>query len=904
MLACIALLLGCGSVVSGEVVNALGISSAHQLEQYLTTEGEKPGEVEMDLVVYVKFWDPTWGLLWIADEHGTAFIPCSALNGEVAADRWYRISGTLHSTDGLNSETLRFLEVEPRFEVEFLEMGSLAPDLNQVPRNPMVTFEGVVDGVKKQDGIHYLIHLVAAGARIPCRVLGMEGSDLEVKQGDWVKGRGLLAFEPGMTLEESQLWVGSSDFLEVSNVEDSGRTISQISDFWDSINQNKGSEETWKLNLQVFVLYYDPHWELLWVNDGYRAGFLPHIGNFEFQTGQHYRITGEVVPIRGIESHRVDYERLSDVPTLRPDTRSMKNYFKHEVHYVELQMFVFDQSLVDERHLLLNGILEDQSVVTRVYLDANNVIPSFAGRWVSIRGVLVPFDETGSGYALWVPSLMEVALADELNRTTRAMEVMQLSQLESLADGESFHVRAEVLSFSENGVVTLDDGSGQLQFRLQKNLPLEVGRVLELWGTKRVQSGNDSYANLYYAYSEGSDSEAMERHQSWLLRMSEQVMDLSPEDAEAQLQVRLSGAVTYVDPEGRFLYLQDASGGVRVDIPQSQHAKATSIKHLDVIRVLGATRGVHYSPSVLAESIEPTGTSILLQSKSISLMQALTGVEDSQWVELQGFVREIRAEFEPIEVVFENTDGQFVGKFNHLDTGKIETNAHISINGVCEVTYDENWQKIHISVLVDSHNQFTVLKEAPATVDALPAGSVSSILQYNRSNNYNRIQRLRLHNLFAMPGEYFIGTDGSHSMRVLYEENTDLKFGQQVEVVGIPLGLGNRTVFKSFMTLPGEANLEVDPIVLTGENRLLPEMNGKFVEVMGTVVDRFQSVDEDQIYLQGNESIHHVVHYHTLECETCELAEEGSVVRLFGVNQIIVDDYGNATDSVVILVSP
>src|SRR5437870_3995519 len=78
------------------------------------------------------------------------------------------------------------------------------------------------------------------------------------------------------------------------------------------------------------------------------------------------------------------------------------------------------------------------------------------------------------------------------------------------------------------------------------------------------------------------------------------VRSLPLRDAEARRPVSLVGTVTFCPPRGGYFYLQDATGGVRVDWLADRELKPG-----ERVKVRGETTGGSFLPEVRATKVDP-----------------------------------------------------------------------------------------------------------------------------------------------------------------------------------------------------------------------------------------------------------------------------------------------------------
>src|SRR5690242_12953819 len=80
---------------------------------------------------------------------------------------------------------------------------------------------------------------------------------------------------------------------------------------------------------------------------------------------------------------------------------------------------------------------------------------------------------------------------------------------------------------------------------------------------------------------------------------------LTAADVQAGRGVRLTGAVTFCPPREKYFYLQDATGGVRVEWIADRELRPG-----DEVEVVGRATPGHYLPEVHAEKVTIKGKAV------------------------------------------------------------------------------------------------------------------------------------------------------------------------------------------------------------------------------------------------------------------------------------------------------
>ena len=121
------------------------------------------------------------------------------------------------------------------------------------------------------------------------------------------------------------------------------------------------------------------------------------------------------------------------------------------------------------------------------------------------------------------------------------------------------------------------------------------------------------------------------------LRTAAAVRELSVQQAERRMPVRLRGVVTFFDTRLYSRFIQDETAGIYL----FDSAIPLELKPGQVVEVEGATSPGEYAPIVVPERVRVVGEAPLPKPKVVTYEQLASGQEDSQFVEIAGIVRSV-----------------------------------------------------------------------------------------------------------------------------------------------------------------------------------------------------------------------------------------------------------------------
>lgn len=119
------------------------------------------------------------------------------------------------------------------------------------------------------------------------------------------------------------------------------------------------------------------------------------------------------------------------------------------------------------------------------------------------------------------------------------------------------------------------------------------------------------------------------------------VRGLSLEQSRENIPVHLRGVVTFFDESLYSHFIQDDTAGIYFRFPLN--VAPPLLEPGQTIELTGVSSPGEYAPVVLVSNVAVVGSTVLPPARPVAYEQLASGVEDSQFVEVQGVVRSIKA---------------------------------------------------------------------------------------------------------------------------------------------------------------------------------------------------------------------------------------------------------------------
>jgi signal transduction histidine kinase/ActR/RegA family two-component response regulator len=660
-----------------------------------------------------------------------------------------------------------------------------------------------------------------------------------------------------------------------------------------------------RVRFDAKIQYFDPYWKVLWSLVDGQMGYLSlRSGGLDLSPGEQVIIEGNVLGASRRDVTDVKLTRIHGPEKLVPVSTlgETGNIEKFSNKYVSIEGYVDRQALTDEHHLELNLVADDRAVVCRVLMGGGAAVPNFEDHLVRINGVYAATQDPGSSnqplIELWVPGLSEIGSRNSLIADERFnLPTTPIDQLSSAA-GKLVHVVGVVRSQEPGRSITLRDGTGQLDVYTPQARVMPVGHPIEAVGIPVFERNNWVLRNATFRRSQKAVSSSDETK---TIRLTDQLRELSSEDAARAVPVRLSGVVVWDRTNADFFYIHDATGCARVyRPPNSKPMGALGAK----IEVTGVSAPGQFTPVVLADKVSIFSTLEMPEARTITLDQALTGSEEGQWVMMSGYVRAIENEAPWVKIILSTPAGEFEAMLAPNDRWARLPGSVVHVRGVCSAVANGKRQLTGIRVWVPMSRLVEVEEAAPADPFALEARPLASLSQFNALPSANRRVRVSGTVIYHEPGRVVHIQDGSEAGVVLSRDTTPLSPGDRVDVVGFPGRENGHAVLREAVYRRIATGAAIVPVEIGSISTLNRDLDGRLVRVTGVLASSRTHDKGERLVMQSNQSYFEaLLDFPTGKIPAGKLTS-GARLALTGVYTIEYDEYHQPHTLRLLLRSP
>ena len=672
--------------------------------------------------------------------------------------------------------------------------------------------------------------------------------------------------------------------------------ITNITQYWDLPSDQKSRPLAFRLECDV--TYADPEWKMLYIQDDTgRGAYAPYGDNpFPFKAGQHIIATGLFVPPNAdisFEHAAIELHGTSDIVPVSIAGRVMQ-YQQFVTKYVTCEGFVDHYRRLDPTHLQIFLSTEGETVFGWVLLDPKDHEPDLNHAILRIEGVYnskVGPDGKLSSLEILVPGLKHLSIVNRLEDDPRfQMPVVPIESLSSLPVDRLAHIAGQVKEQEPGRYVRIRDDSGQVDVLTGQTTLCPVNALVDAVGYPAVNGTEWRLRSGLFRPEKIQAKPPAAQPARTILRLAQQVHELSAPEAMSGLPVWLTGVVTWSHPSSPFFFIQDSSSGICIMRGQSTSQLRGPGRNIEVH---GVTSMGPFSPVVVASKFDKVSELVLPQAKQISLEHALTGAEEASWVEMRGYLRQIhrREAWNDMEIV--TSTGDFIAVLPASEDVSAMVGAVIRLYGVCTATANTQRKLTGITLYVPGKAYVQVEDPAPENPFDLPARSLASLGQFDTLLSANRRLRVSGVVLHYSPGHQIHIADAGQPLLVLSRSQVPLEPGDRIDVVGFPGRQGSRLVLRECVYRKTGRERQPEPRRIVPQQAPGTDLDGQLVSIEAALIDTSPVGMQSSLSLQaGNLIFEALLDNPAATPSPPVLPPLGSVLSVTGVYELKFDEYG------------
>jgi len=652
------------------------------------------------------------------------------------------------------------------------------------------------------------------------------------------------------------------------------------------------------VRIEGVVTYYDPDASILFVQDS-TAGIFVRGGNenHAFRVGDLLRVEG--IAGKGRLSNSIDepaFTVLGRAKLPEPKELGEAQIGGSDTDCNRVKITGILRSVSEERGRLIYhvGVGRERIKIT-IYTLARNEGVNNIGRTISITGVHTTLDDEKqelSGMGLLVHSLQAIKGESGGGTADFSLPIATIKDLEKMENGAVARVQIVTDEFKWGRTLAGHDSAGSLNARTSQQVPVKKGTVADLVGYVARTNGLVFLEDARFQRIGFSNKRSFSpRENPTSLRLIEsaaEVRRLSPEEAARGYPIRLRGVITYYDPAEAFCFLQGASEGIFVD---------TAKQPLDIaagqLAVLSgySSQGL-FAPMIETPKFDVIGKAPMPSTIKVSSSQLLSGVEDSQWVQIEGIVRSVSdaGGVVNLEVVLGDSGDvvthAYLPKISGQTTPFELEDARVEIEAVCATEFDSARRLKGIKFYCPGVQHIRTVGTAERDPFSREITPISSVFQFRPTlGSAHRVHVLGAVTWSDGRGSFYI-QDATGGIRVESQDTQGPRvvIGELVHVAGFrKLHDSTPTLDHGLIRPSGQAAMVLATWILPEEAfKQANAFEGQLLQVAGRLLES-RRVAEGMEFLLEKGKVVFTASLNLEQFDGLNLPEPGSLVQLEGV---------------------
>ena len=654
------------------------------------------------------------------------------------------------------------------------------------------------------------------------------------------------------------------------------------------------------IKMEVLVNYYDPSWNILWVDAKGELGYLKGASKLPIQSGDRILVEGTVIPVNGISAD------TAIVTVLEHDKRSppveaggkLSDFAQFKGRVVTFEAILDREQISNGDHLMFDLVADGYRIHALDWL-LNPELRGFKqGSRIRVTGVYNanhnPQTESLE-IDVWCGRPGDVALVGEPESDPRFnSEVVPIDALPGTYAKRSGreHIAGSVRAYTPGQSVLVYDETGAIHVQTFQTLPLKIGDWIEAVG-EPLTGGTDWLLRGALIRRASSAVEAQKKRAAELappqLRLIEQALTLNPQEAAAGHPIEIVGVVLWSNMNADFMYVADTSGAIRVQL--SRKLKLGENQPRYQLRIAGYTRLGAFAPEIVLTEAQEIDTTLFPATQELTLDQAMTGLDEGRRISLRGRIQRVVSDGVWSRLIVSTQRGTFTAVMDRDETLADLQGSIVSVRGVCSGVPNARRQLTSIEILLISRDDIQIEQAALADPFTAPLREIGALRQFNVQRQLDYWTRVRGVVTQHVPGRFVVIQDGPEGLMLLSEQTDSLVPGDLIEATGLPTYENGRIALRESVYRKLDHREQPVPTKITEHKNLSEELDSRLVTVRGNLINSVIDGANISLAIQSRQSVFTAVLPERDNRTFEQQWKPGAELELTGVYQLIRDEH-------------
>ncbi|MBZ5562314.1 MAG: PAS domain S-box protein [Acidobacteriia bacterium] len=373
-----------------------------------------------------------------------------------------------------------------------------------------------------------------------------------------------------------------------------------------------------------------------------------------------------------------------------------------------------------------------------------------------------------------------------------------------------------------------------------------------------------------------------------VLTRIDQIRNLSPDEAGLGYPVQLRAVVTFYGGMGWEFFVQDSTGGIYVDDPETDFR----VRAGDQVEVEGFTSAGGFAPEIIRARVTALGRGTMPKPLRATLEELASGREDSQWVEIEGIVRSAsKQEYEPalnlavgtgrLKVCFPGDSGESLSQL---------VDARVLVRGAAGGIFNQNKQLLGVQLYTPSLAFIRILEAPVHDPFLLPNRPIRTLMGFVPKGESGHRVRVEGSVTLFWPGQALFIEDGSGGLYIQPNQTTPLAPGDRVAAVGFPSASKYTPILQDAVVRKLGSGPPQQPAEISAAQALSGDYDAQLVRLKARLLSITARGRAPDLIFQSGQSVFNVLLPASDSKGNSRKLVPGSLLQLTGICSVETDD--------------
>ena len=382
------------------------------------------------------------------------------------------------------------------------------------------------------------------------------------------------------------------------------------------------------------------------------------------------------------------------------------------------------------------------------------------------------------------------------------------------------------------------------------------------------------------------------------LTTAREAHSLSDEEAKSAIPVHLQGVITYFDPDfGTGLpaiFIHDPTGSIFIKMVCKLTCEASKPLFVGaLVDVRGVSAPGGFGPVVGSPEIRILGRAPLPPNPPrVSLAVLKTGVEDAQWVEVDGSVHRVIEYPNSVTLLLELPDGPLPVTMIRTPGATYSNlvDAQVRIHANAAPTTNTDLQMIGVHLQAPNISTLQIIERAPSDPFGRPAIPINKLMSREYFSTASHRIHLRGNVTLQWPGTMLCIRDATRGICAQTTQATPAVTGDMVDLAGFVETDDNAPVITDAVFRVAGNNRPVAPQPATTDKILDGGFSSELIQIDGQLIGFDLTTSDATLQLSSGETLFPAILPKSLAGAQGSTWKIGSRLRVTGICSVRIVD--------------